>query len=760
MVKKLNDSKKGFVISILVLFASIILFAYLESTYYEPTYLENQEFDNVRISRIDQEFVFIKDSIFPESIRYSGYYATLEFLDILANNNTAKNLAKNNYSYVQDSIFELMINGTFEGNNNVVMDNKTIPEILDFYDDFIQDSLNTNFTYELIGGRIYEKTPLFLSIQFEFNQKFDVYELDLIMDELVLVDVSFPLSEFRDPQVLLYANSSSTELLKESKTALSYSGEWTWELYNETYDKGLVTIFKYPEYEYTIGNSFLRSLVNSTQVGLYSNIISFLSFEYEKDSTPYDTKNYNLSHQLSGTSLFVASLNNVSSMVDETAYPIIFDVSTPGDNCSISGVSEFGCDLNGLRDVQNLNIQGSNFTLSFWLNYTSAGTILRSSGFEMIVNPLFENFTFTGNLDSLPSFEMNDVNLVPNGWNNIIIHSKSDNTIELLINGVTQNIVEINGHFVSFNDLELGNAQFDEIVLINKSLDDIEIAELVSSRKIQFLEYGDSLYDSGLNVDSTNNYVLLDPTTINQSYSEYAFELWFRLENDGPGDLVYFLNSTTGDHARIRINSLGNLRILMQDGPESIIESFSGTPILNDSRYKHLVVQVDGTNLYAYLNSKLIGTYAYSGDLRMDYDYLRLIWGSGFNFTGTLDEFVLYNRTLTQQEITNHYYNFKSEVSGCCNYFKMYNNGTHSYPLSSNYSISTLFLSNGSSFNLSLTTIGQKNSSYPATANWYGKQVDNCHIYVYNLQDYVDMVSVKSGDTGSSCQELIERGVY
>lgn len=756
-LNQISNSKKGFVFSMLVILGSLIMFIYLEATFHNPNYDDIQEFDNTRILRINDEFTFMKNSVVPEIIRYSAFFATQDLLEILATDAAARTNAKGNYSYLQSKMTELMINGTFDGSNRPLMDNKTVEDLMAFYSNFSNETLRVDYTYQIRGTRIYEKTPLFLSIEMELYQRMESYDLELVLEEPLIIDVSFPLNTFKDPQVLLYVNQSSDEILTDAKSRTSYDGEWNWDLLNETYEDGLVTIFTYPEYQYTVGTSFLRSIVNSTQKGKYFNILSFLSFEYEQDSSPYDTKNYDLGHEFYSNTLFLTSLNDVSTRIDESSYNNSFNVPIAGDDCTIQGVNQLGCRLNNLRPIQNLDSSGSNFTFSFWINYTSSGTIIDSDGFMIQTDIATENATVELYTQTLGTRTLSGVRIKSGEWSNIIIQSRDDGFIDVMVNGVSQiqELLEIEDSLIAFDEIEVGgNVLFDEIVFVNSSLSINQIASLLSSRKAIFTEYDESLFGSGLKLTG-NERIDLNSSIINGTYTDFAIEYWFYLDDSSVGDLANFQNSTSSNQFVINISN-NDLQVIIEDTANQLSLKKSNLN-LDDSSYKHLIIQLQGFEIQVFLNSVLIMDGTYNGEFG-GYDTMRL-FNTSSSLSGLVDEFVLYNRSLSSDEIRSHYYNFKSEVGGCCNYFKMYNPDKHGL-INTNFSSSTIFLSNGSKLNLSLTTMGQKNSSMPPTARWYGEQVDNCQIYIYNLQDYVDMSSVKVGAFGNSCQELIERGVY
>ena len=757
-------SKRGFAISIVVLFVSIILFMYLDSSFYDPIYLELQEFDSIRIERVHQEFDFIKDSVLPDIVRFSKYYATQDFLQILVNNEDVREDAKHNYSFVQESILELMNSGTFQGELRANMTNRTIPKLLVPYQEFMQESLYTNFTYELLSGRMYEKTPLFLSTQFEIIVEFSSQDLSLDFTEYLNVETSISLSEFKDPQVLLYANSSTDESLREARTIEEYKGTWSWEVFNETYNQGLVTVFINPEYQYSIGTSFLRSIVNSSQRAWYTDIVSFLSFEYEQDSTPYDTKNHNLSHLLYGPSLFVASFDNISSQVDLTAYKRVFETSLSGDDCSIVGVNGNGCYLKNSREVDVSNMQ-SNFTISFWLNYNEQGTIIKSTAFDIVANPSSEEIEFSAIFDDnglLSTATSSEILVDTNEWNHILIHSLEDNTIELLVNGVLVNGGDMRGILGSFDKVFFSNAKFDEIVIINRSLSKEEISELISSRKVTFLEYEESLFNYGLELSgSSSEYVELDLDDSYGSFDEFAIEFWITIES-GEGNIVDF----SGLSSELKIGTFGEeLHINLSSSVDTLDEKILGFNF-EDGKNKHIIVQKRFGNIEVFINNFLVGEYEYQGGFE-DYDSFKLAHKSSLK--GVLDEFVIFNVSLSNYEVASHYYNFKSEVSGCCNYLKLYNEDTNALPLRDEHSISTIFLTNVSIPNITHYRMNQKSPVYegdeivqtfPLTAQWYNKKYDACQLEAYDMQSFANLSKIELEDVGNSCEELIDIGVY
>lgn len=746
--------KRAYVFSLTALIVAVLLFAYLNSEFNDPKYLSNQERIDIRISQLDKEFLFVKESVIPQAVRFSTYYATKEFLNITLSNETFKNSLNNSHSNVQNVILNLAINGSFNNEFKPSMENRTVEYLMSYYEDFFEDSLISNFTYSINNGRVYEKTPLYISVQMEIDLLLRAEELDLEISDTKTVDVSFSVEEFRDPYLALNINDSTAEELALERSSPTYGGEWTWELFNDTYENGYVTTFVFPEYKYTLGTSFLRSFTNSTQRGLYKDIISFLSFQYEQDSTPYDTNNFNYSHLMYTDTLFIATFDNTSSSIDETNYGhSLFPSPT---NCNVSGVSGNACEITTPTEIVDLSISPNSSAISFWINYSGSGIIFNSSSLDIETNSTKQSLTIRGERDSLSDFVINNVSLTPNRWNNIIIHAR-DNSLDFLINAEKRYSQYIEGSFESFENITLSNAEFDEITIINRSISNTEISRLTNERESQFLEYKNSLHTTGLGLYGYEEIDLSLSHVLNKSFNEFGVEFWYRAsEIDSSFRVLRLENSTTSDFFEINLNST-NVEI-----SSNSFNQISSNFDFDNNEYRQILIQLTNSNmLEVYVNTQLIMNVSFT-DTIANYSHATLLDNSS-KLQGVFDEFVLYNTSFFKNEIEEHYFNFESVVGGCCNYFKIYNENTHGVPVPDNNSISSPMVTNWDKFNLTLVTTRQKNSSFPSSASWYEKYVDPCIIYVYNLNNYVntsDSDGVKPGDIGFTCQELIKEGIY
>jgi len=100
----------------------------------------------------------------------------------------------------------------------------------------------------------------------------------------------------------------------------------------------------------------------------------------------------------------------------------------------------------------------------------------------------------------------------------------------------------------------------------------------------------------------------------------------------------------------------GMLRFILGNG--GIAKVASGGTIVNNTWY-HVVGSISGTNMTAYVNGVLVGTTTFSGtrqnpnaDLYIGRFYDT---GSSSTFSGTIDEFVIANRSLSASEVSAHY---------------------------------------------------------------------------------------------------------
>ena len=767
-------SKKGYVFSILAIFVGIVIYTFFQVQFESTNYLDRQESIDSRIFQLDREYTFFKNSILPQLVRYSVFSSTNEFYNELLGDEILRASFNKDYSNFQAALTSITLSGQINQDLTGIVDpiildnmeNKTLPYLIEFYELFFNNSLQANLTYEVIALRVYETIPMYITIDLEINLSLNSKELDFeIYDNNYLVRTSFSVEGLKDPQVALYGNNITAEPLRLEKDSPIYEGNWTPELFNATFNEGLVTTFEYPEFRYSLGTSFIRSLLNSTNRGVYGNILSFLSFEYNMNATPYDTANFNNTHTMYGTTIFLSSFDNISNIVDESSYNSQFSVS-----CNdVIGVSGRGCgtDNQGLN-LTDLSLDGSDFGISIWFNYSSnlvgEKILVETEDFNVTLNPQTQTLVFQGATDQF-LFSRDNISFRANRWNNLIITPSSRDEILLLINSEIRYFNPIRGHFPTIESIRIGDEgiEIDEVVIINKTLSGREISNFVTQRRASFIEYQESLYNYGFNFFNKSEFIDLNLTNrLNQTFDELTFEFWYRFREESQGgQLLFFENSTTGNFFELNLTQ-DSISLRGEIGGDIFL---SQTPPLSNvfnQRYTHLLVQINssrGVEIFLNSQSIFLENSIFSGDLG-NYGTARISSPNSF-FIGVLDEFVIYNSNLLSHEINANFYNFKSEVGGCCNYFKMYNENTHQLanPFIRN-ALPTIFLSdieNYDSLNIILTN---RTRDPPSDDPWENSLFDACQVYIYNMEQFSRPNSVVSGDIGSRCFDLIRAGIY
>ncbi|MFT4244885.1 MAG: LamG-like jellyroll fold domain-containing protein [Candidatus Woesearchaeota archaeon] len=767
-INLINNSKKGYVFSIIAIVLGVLLYAFFSAQLNTPNYLEIQDQIDTRIFQLDREFTFFKSSVIQSITRFSLYHATFEFYSILLQDQTIRDSFNKDYENFQNAILTLAIDGTFDGTPVTGMENKTIPHLISYYENFFNSSLFAELEYEILSGRIYEITPLHIISDIEFEISVSSRELDFEIFDRFTVRPSFTVEGFKDPQIALYVDNESAGVLTQERESPVFQGNWTLDLFNDTFRNEYVTTFEFPEFRYTLGTSFIRSILNSTNRGIYRDILSFLSFEYSMNANPYDTANYNYSHNLFGSTVFLNSFDNISQNLDQTSYNFNFNLPV-GSDCFVQGISGDSCILNELAKVDDLILDRSQFTMSFWINYSSSQTgshtLINTSEFSIILDKDEEVLQFQGTLEDGTIFSRNNIVFRSNRWNNLLIGTSQSQGIQLLINSELRYVNPILKKFNLISNIEFGNAHFDEIVFINRTISNREISRLISQRKALFLEYSPSLFNDGLFVYNLGEYIELNLShRIDDSFSEFAVEFWFRFDNEnGNGGDLLILDTSTGSEEFIVGVSSNQISI---SGESILGNSFShssdGTHNFLDNRYKHVVVQkLSSGALQVYLNSNLIldlPVNSINGSLG-NFNKAR-IFGVDSEFYGVIDEFVIYNRTFQEFEIKSHFYNFKSEVGGCCNYFKLFNEDIHGPVSGVRNGLPTIFVSDIEKYNSYDIVLTQRNASEEINGAWEGELFDACQVYVYNMEQYSNVQLVIPGTIGSRCFDLIRLGIY
>lgn len=160
--------------------------------------------------------------------------------------------------------------------------------------------------------------------------------------------------------------------------------------------------------------------------------------------------------------------------------------------------------------------------------------------------------------------------------------------------------------------------------------------------------------DAVLNFDGSNDYIDLQGVAQDiGTDTNLTIEAWIKTEASGSNSIVSVNTSTGGNVVLLRIDN-GQAKIY--DGSNSTFEIESST-LYNDNQWHHFTYSKSGSIGNLFVDGTLIGTH--TADFTMsssdqwsigqEYDGTSI----SDEFTGFIDEVVIWNKTLTQSEIKN-----------------------------------------------------------------------------------------------------------
>ena len=173
------------------------------------------------------------------------------------------------------------------------------------------------------------------------------------------------------------------------------------------------------------------------------------------------------------------------------------------------------------------------------------------------------------------------------------------------------------------------------------------------------------LLGSSFYFDGSNSYVQ-DPTFSGiTSTNSFSTSLWYKQDNVNKKYLLTFRNSGASvAHAiSYRDNTADLLRTYISDG--TLAGGYSNTTITDTSDYIHVVTTYDKNNLLLYQNNVLVLN---TSTTKTPYSFQNLMLGSlsdGYSddLIGNIDEVVIWDKTLTKEEI-NFLYNNGNGYTG------------------------------------------------------------------------------------------------
>jgi hypothetical protein len=169
--------------------------------------------------------------------------------------------------------------------------------------------------------------------------------------------------------------------------------------------------------------------------------------------------------------------------------------------------------------------------------------------------------------------------------------------------------------------------------------------------------------NSSLTFDGVDDHIYAGNYNIyNLAITNHTFSLWFKTTgySDNPSMMLQrYTGGSPGAGYWLAINSSNRAYYENRaDGGDHL--SIQSSLSYNDSKWHHLLVVVDVANKNAkmYVDTKLAGSDTYLGNLLNNNNLLSFGGqGTGYNYSGQLDDVRIYNYALTYEQIKNVYNN-------------------------------------------------------------------------------------------------------
>lgn len=795
MMVKIN--KKGFVFSFISLVLVLLIFGFGSLFLYDNSYDSTTQFKESRILFLNNEIVYFKDTYLPNTISFSFYNTILGIINYSASDYSIES----NYSKLNELIFEGLINGSFDGNPQLLIENKTINYFTDSFINNFNTNYMANFSYDIIDVSIYEKDPyrvtLLVNVVYNITTDDDISSWNFI-DEF---EVTVPLYDLYDP-LYLYNDDKQVPLkpIEYYKSNLN----WTMDILNETIANGYSVAYLEPVYRYTIGSSFLMRLLNSSG-NSYKDVVGFWHFDYDNEmKTVFDNSYEAGDGKFFGNTQFLFDFDNFiwSTVVrDTTSYGI--NATITGADCNYANFNNYSCmfSLNDHLDIDSssINLTDTNsISISMWINpnrYNDSSTQQSSHIFSY-----GENNNDSINLKILPDgrislevgnhvgsiyYQFNTSESIElDKWSHLVVVFDGDKgTGSIYIDGNLANTNIYTGYQYSrtmyrflysntgirigdsFTNTNSFSGMIDELAFYPIALDELEISSMFRDREAKHIDYKKSLYGTGIEFDGIDDYLIINDSNALSMSDEITVSAWIKpysIPEGNDAGIVGKSEGTAGDlDFGLTFHNDNQIWAYINGGGNHVSGSIGEV-----NRWYYIVMTYDRTNLMLYINGNLIDVLPLNVAIVDNNGPLKIGQMTSY-FNGMIDEVKIYNRSLSSNEIKNHYYNYESFSKGCCNYLSIVNPNalgynTTSYNHNVSYSSRLFYEHYFTGKNHDLTIYKVNNITNDSISNeYYNLNFDICMMQAYSVYDYDLEPTAVPGKIGSAfCENLVKWGVY
>jgi len=798
IISKIKQNKSGVAFSILGLFLVFLIFAFGSLYLFQEDFTTESNYREARIIYVNSEIDYFKKTYIKNSLSFS-LYNTFNELILYLNQKNKFNLISQDTELLNKLIFEGLTNGSFQGTNIPNLNNKNINILTNSFKQNFEENYKGNFSYKLLNLTIFETQGYFVDVQIvsqykiETQDKLSCWEFT---DENI---IQIPVADLLDPEFIIQGKKNLP--IRSSEFHLP-SNEWTHYTFNESILNQYSAIFYKPDFDYTIGQSYLQRLLNTTYGGFYG-VIGKYTFDKDNIKGGVTDASQNLPLGIFyGDTQVLTSFDNRTRTGNKFASLISYQnpIQILGStNCSnLGNIYQNFCTFNDTTDymeIENISFPvitfKENFSTSIWvkfdINTISTQTILRTPAFKIqILSPSIDKHYFAFNFNSVSGIQTipSNYNLISNTWYHLIT-SYNGTHVTFYIDGSKKETYPANhANIQSSNSLLIGKSiigenligSIDELGIYSRYITDIEASNLYHKRKIYQLDYIDTEFKKGIEFDGGDDFIIIPHSnSLNFGTSDFSICTWFKTPKIFGSRPFQQLFSK-----RNNPKNLGNFGLEIDLTTKKLKATinekfgFSNKQLESDKYYFACMVR-NGNVENLYLNGQLDKTFTITGEnINSDKDlYIGDDQYLNQNYKGIIDELKIYNRPLSQKEITLNYRNYRSFGKGCCNYITLvnqnklnYKTGAHFDKISSSSSIFYNHYSKGINYDITLYK-STNFTSLTNTEDYYNLLLDDCLLASYNFFDYDPKTYVLTSNAynvglpgNNKCSNLIKQGIY
>ena len=718
-------NKKSLVFSIISIIISTFLLIFLDSYFFESSFSEKSLYENQRVNSIDSEFKYLKNSLIDEYLTK----ATFRSFEYIFLNNTILNDIKtnNNFEYLNEIVKNLTLTGTYKTNRILYLNQSNFNYSFNEYKKSFEENFHLNFEYKIIDYYIEESNPYFLKSYIIINYTIDTF--DNVSDWSIVEEKQYDVSILGLYDPLFFENGFNITL----KTLLSRPEDYTWNI--EDFKEDILNnthMYSYyePNYKYTIGNSFINSLLGK-KITSYDNVVFNANFDFDytngKQKVFDNSQNNNPIKIYSDVLLYLNFDETNENLMEHNI--TINDLVITNQNCYI-----LNCTEKMEIDLENKELE--EFTLMFKFTNSSNEKILQSN----IINITHNNSLIE--LDLIDDSKVS-ISYEENKMNFLSIKYRQDE-VRIFLNSelIFSSFKRRNAKLI--DKILFDNSFFDDIVLNSVSLENSQILNSYRDRKFLIPNYILDKYNYAFNFKKDHN--LSSDLNYNLKDEEYSFLFLIRPEDFVNNNIIDFYDSSGNSFFNVNIkNYMLNISGL---DPIQIVPSFWYLILLNK----------EGNSYGVYLNSKKIGALNINSILE------KIVIE---NYTGLFDEIKFRNKSLEDWHIEDTYYNFNSIEKGCCNYVLLVNSnkfGFNKTKYSDNISYDSLmffdYVNKGTVPNISLYTDISGLTQSDTIKHYYNFKLNYCIGELFTIATTL-ILDVYPGEINtSSCYDLVKKGFY